>query len=137
MVFYLQWLLVVYVLTNCLLIAGRGFYRNTSGCTVLTYYVDLNFMWVLAWGSQTQRGKWSWCVYCILCILGQYFATIFAWKFLVSRLWYCVAMMNSSVSDSRRDDASHRWVKEEIKSGSLAQIGCLPWRGLFFYPSFI
>ena len=64
------------------------------------------------------------------------FSNMFAWKFLVGRVWSCAAMMKPSVSDLRPEEASHWWVSEEFTSGSLARIGYLPWRSLSFHPSF-
>ena len=70
--FCYHWLLVVYVPTNSFHVADRSSYTNTSGCTDLIYHNDLDILWVLAWDNQTQGGQWSWCVYHILCILGQH-----------------------------------------------------------------
>ena len=64
------------------------------------------------------------------------FSNIFAWKFLVGRLWTYATLMKPSVSDFRPDEASHGWVSEKFTSGSLARIGNLLRRGLSFYPSF-
>ena len=61
---------------------------------------------------------------------------MFAWKFLVGRLWSWAAMMKLSVSDFGPNEPSHWWVSEEFTSGSLAWIGYLPWRGLSFHPPF-
>ena len=65
------------------------------------------------------------------------YTNIFAWNFLVGRFWFCAAMMKPSVSDFRPDEASHRWVREDFPSGSLALIGYLPWRGLSFHSTSI
>ena len=64
------------------------------------------------------------------------FSNMFAWKFLVGRLWSCAAMMKPSVSDFRPDEASQWWVSEKFKSESLARIEYLPLRGLSLHPSF-
>ena len=64
------------------------------------------------------------------------FSNMFAWKFLVGRLWSCAAMMKPSVSDFRPGEASYWLVSEEFTSGSLTRIGYLPWRGLSFHFSF-
>ena len=70
--FCFQWLLVVYVPTNCFDMADQSFYTNTSGCTDLVYHVELVLLLVLARDSKTQGGQWSRCVYHILCILGPH-----------------------------------------------------------------
>ena len=82
--------------------------------------------------------KWSMVSVCLSHILqfgSAPFSNMFAWKFLVGTLWFCAAMIKPSVSDFRPNKSIHWWVNEEFKSGSLARIGYLPWKGLSSHPS--
>ena len=133
--FCFQWLLLVYDSTNYFHVT-KFLHKHQW-----MYWPNLlcQFLYSVGASMGQPHKRWSMALVCLSHILQFWSATfsnMFPWECLFCRFWSCATMMKPSVSNFRPDEASHWWVSEELTSGSLAQIGYLPWRGLSSHPPF-